>query len=80
MSESEEHVVSLRLDDNELLDVQSGAEEQNENKISREPIDEELTTVLVAYNLKTGEALYKRRFEINHAKRILATQYSGWKQ
>lgn len=80
MSDIEEHVAGLGLDDNELLDVQSGAEEQNENKISREPIDEEPTTVLVAYNLKTGEALYERQFETNHAKRILATQNSGWKQ
>lgn len=80
MSDFEEHVVGFGLDDNELPEVQPDAEDQNENKLSCELVDEELTTVLVAYNLRTGEALYEQRFETNQAKRILAIQNSGWKQ
>lgn len=80
MSEFEEHVAGLELDDDELTNVQSGAEEQNENKFSRELVDEEPTAVLIAYNLRTGKALYEQQFEANHAKRILAIQNSGWKQ
>lgn len=79
MSDSKEHVVGHELDNNEYA-VQPVIAQQKENKHAHRQSDDELTTVLIAYNLKTGKKLYEKRFEKNHAKRILAIQNSGWKQ
>ena len=79
MSDFEEHVVDHKLDDNEYA-VQVAIAQQKENKHVPSQLDNESTTVLIAYNLKTCKELYEKQFEINHAKRILAIQNSGWKQ
>lgn len=79
MSDSIEHAADIELNGIEHL-VQVPSAQEDENEHASRQLDKTSAVVLVAYNLKTGEELYERQFEVNHAKRILAMQNSGWKQ
>lgn len=78
MSE-EEQVVDLEELDPNVEEVQTEEAEEVQNE-AEEQDDEESTTVLVAYNLETGEELDIRTFPTDYAERILSISNSGWKR
>lgn len=78
MSDLEEQVVDPELENNEP-EVQPDEVDEISNETNEQAGEEESTTVLVAYNLKTGEELYTKVFTESYAKRILSIPNSGWK-
>ena len=78
MSDIEEQVVDPELDNNEP-DVQPDEVDENSNDTNEQAGEEESTTVLVAYDLRTGEELYTQIFTVSYAERILSIPNSGWK-
>lgn len=78
MSEIEEQVADPELENNEP-GVQLDEVDENSSGTNEQAGEEELTTVLVAYDLKTGEELYTHIFATDYAERVLSIPNSGWK-
>lgn len=71
-------MVDPELENNEP-EVQPDEVGEISNDTDEQTGEEEPTTVLVAYDLRTGEELYTRIFPADYAKRILSIPNSGWK-